>query len=87
MPERKGYNLSFTLYYRDRRHNVLSLVRKKGQRIRIYDDKGLDIKVTVKLLRNKRVTLNIDAPKEIKIDREEIFIKKHSQNQEQKGST
>ncbi len=63
---------------------MLSLVRKKGQKIRIYDDKGLDITVLVKLLHNKRVTLNIDAPKEIMIDREEIYNKKHSQ---QKGST
>ncbi len=63
---------------------MLSLVRKKGQKIRIYDDKGLDITVLVKLLRNKRVTLNIHAPKNIKIDREEIYNKKHSQ---QKGST
>lgn len=65
---------------------MLSLVRKKGQKIRIYDDKGLNIEVTVKRLRNKRVTLNIEAPQEIKIDREEIFIKKRLQKQNQKGT-
>lgn len=64
---------------------MLSLVRKKGQKIRIYDDEGLNIEITVKLLRNKRVTLNIEAPQEIKIDREEIYVKKHLQEQKQKG--
>lgn len=65
---------------------MLSLVRKKDQKVIIYDDKGLNIEITIKLLRNKRVTLNIEAPKGIKIDREEIYISKQKTAQKQKGS-
>lgn len=60
---------------------MLVLTRKKDQKIIIHDDKGLHIEVTVTDIRGKKAVLGFEAPKEISVDREEIFELK------QKGKT
>lgn len=49
---------------------MLILSRRPNEVIRIGDD----IKITVTKLRDGRVWLGIDAPKHIKVDREEIRV-------------
>lgn len=49
---------------------MLVLSRKPNEVIRIGDD----IKITVTKLRDGRVWLGVDAPKHIKVDREEIRL-------------
>ncbi|NOY72937.1 MAG: carbon storage regulator [Gammaproteobacteria bacterium] len=50
----------------------LSLRRKKGERIIINDD----ITITVLDISSNAVLINVQAPKETQVDREEIYIKK-----------
>ena len=51
---------------------MLVLTRYTGQTIIINEN----IKVTVLEVQGKQVRLGIDAPKEVEIDREEIFERK-----------
>ncbi len=55
---------------------MLVLTRKIGQNIIISNDKGLHVIVTVTNVRNKKAVLGFTAPKEINVDREEIFESK-----------
>ena len=55
----------------------LKLVRKLGEEIRIGDD----IKITIVSIHKNHVGLAFDAPKHIKIDRAEVYDKKHALNQ------
>jgi len=54
----------------------LSLRRKKGERIIINDD----ITITVLDISSNAVLINVQAPKETQVDREEIYIKKKELN-------
>jgi carbon storage regulator len=47
----------------------LSLTRKLGERIRI----GADVVVTVTQIQEGRVKLEIEAPLDVTVDREEVF--------------
>ena len=51
---------------------MLVLSRRRDTAIQI----GCDIKVTVLSIRSRRVKLGIEAPKQIPIDREEVYAKK-----------
>ena len=51
---------------------MLILSRNEGQTIYIGDN----IKVTVLGINGKQVRLGVDAPDEVAVDREEIYIKK-----------
>lgn len=57
---------------------MLVLGRKKNQKVILYRGKERIAEITVADIRNKRVKLGFDAPKEITIDREEVFESKHS---------
>jgi carbon storage regulator len=57
---------------------MLVLTRKMGETIAIDDH----IKITVVQIKGKQVRLGIDAPKETKIHREEIYQAIHEQNKE-----
>jgi len=58
---------------------MLSIIRQIGQTIFI----GNDIKITVLNLRNNRVKLGIEAPIEIPVYREEIYLKFQQQEEKQ----
>jgi carbon storage regulator len=47
----------------------LDLGRKKGESVMIGDD----VKVTVKSILGNRVTLSIDAPKSVPVNRQEVY--------------
>lgn len=51
---------------------MLILARNEGQTIFIGDD----IKITVLGINGKQVRIGIEAPDEVAVDREEIYIKK-----------
>jgi carbon storage regulator len=51
---------------------MLVLSRKVGEQIRI----GSEIVVTVVSVKGNRVTLGIEAPKHIRVDREELWSKR-----------
>ena len=51
---------------------MLILSRNEGQTIFIGDD----IKITVLGINGKQVRIGIEAPDEVAVDREEIYIKK-----------
>lgn len=53
---------------------MLILTRKRGQTICIRDD----IKITVMEIRPGKIRIGIEAPKQVRIDREEVFIRKQS---------
>lgn len=55
---------------------MLVLTRKVGESIKINDD----ITITIVQVRGKQIRLGIDAPRETKVHREEIYqaIKKHN---------
>lgn len=54
---------------------MLILSRNEGQTIYIGDN----IKVTVLGINGKQVRLGVDAPDEVAVDREEIYIRKLKQ--------
>lgn len=55
---------------------MLVLTRKTGESIKINDD----VTVTVVQVRGKQVRIGIDAPKEMKVHREEIYQAIKKQN-------
>ena len=55
---------------------MLILSRKKGQNIMIYNDEELLAEVTITAICGNKVKLGFTAPKEITIDREEVFKSK-----------
>lgn len=57
---------------------MLVLTRKLGESIAIDDH----IKIVVVQIKGKQVRLGIDAPKETKIHREEVYTAIHDQNKE-----
>jgi len=56
---------------------MLVLTRKIGESIKINED----VKITVIDVRGKNIRLGIEAPKETKIYREEVFLKIKEENQ------
>ena len=56
---------------------MLVLTRKIGESIKINDD----VKITVIDVKGKNIRLGIEAPKETKIYREEVFLKIKEENQ------
>lgn len=57
---------------------MLVLTRKLGESIAIDDD----IKIVVVQIKGKQVRLGIEAPRDTKIHREEIYLAIQSQNKE-----
>ena len=57
---------------------MLVLTRKLGESIAIDDH----IKIVVVQIKGKQVRLGIEAPKETKIHREEVYLAIQNQNQE-----
>lgn len=55
---------------------MLVLTRKAGESIKINDD----VTVTVVQVRGKQVRIGVDAPKEMKVHREEIYQAIKKQN-------
>jgi carbon storage regulator len=62
---------------------MLVLTRKIGESIKINDD----VKITVIDVKGKNIRLGIEAPKETKIYREEVFLKIKEENQSAATST
>ncbi len=52
------------------------LTREKGQSIVIYDGNGLFVEVVIADIRNEKIRLGITAPREIIVDRKEIYMRK-----------
>lgn len=61
---------------------MLVLSRHKDQRIMI----GSDIAITVVEIRGDKVRLGIDAPKEVSVDRQEVFDAKRREQDPPKQS-
>jgi carbon storage regulator len=57
-------------------HPMLVLTRKIGESIKINED----VKITVIEVKGKTIRLGIDAPRETKIYREEVFLKIKEEN-------
>lgn len=62
---------------------MLVLTRKLGESIAIDDN----IKITVVQIKGKQVRLGIDAPKDTKIHREEVYVAIQEQNKAAVAST
>jgi carbon storage regulator len=62
---------------------VLVLTRKLGESIAIDDH----IKIRVVQIKGKQVRLGIEAPKDTKIHREEVYLAIQNQNQESSTTT
>ena len=62
---------------------MLVLTRKLGESIAIDDH----IKIVVVQIKGKQVRLGIQAPKETKIHREEVYLAIQNQNQESSTTT
>jgi carbon storage regulator len=56
---------------------MLVLTRKIGESIKINDD----VKITVIEIKGKNIRIGIEAPKETKIYREEVFLRIKEENQ------
>ena len=56
---------------------MLVLTRKIGESIKINDD----VKITVIEVKGKNIRIGIEAPKETKIYREEVFLRIKEENQ------
>lgn len=52
---------------------MLTLERKEGESIILYNDK-LEIEVVIQTVKNGRVKVQIDAPEEIEIIRSELVV-------------
>ncbi len=61
---------------------MLVLTRKLGESIAIDDH----IKIRVVQIKGKQVRLGIEAPKDTKIHREEVYLAIQNQNQESVGA-
>ena len=61
---------------------MLVLTRKLGESIAIDDH----IKIRVVQIKGKQVRLGIEAPKDTKIHREEVYVAIQTQNEESVGS-
>ena len=57
--------------------NMLVLTRRLGESIKINDD----IKITVIEIKGKNIRIGIEAPRETKVYREELFLKIKNENQ------
>lgn len=55
---------------------MLTVTRKAGQTVRIGDG----IRITVKEVRGRRVRLMIEAPKEVAVFREEVYLQIEEEN-------
>ncbi|MFQ5443073.1 MAG: carbon storage regulator CsrA [Nitrospinales bacterium] len=62
---------------------MLVLTRKIGESIKINED----VKITVIEVKGKNIRLGIEAPKETKIYREEVFLKIKQENKSAASST
>jgi len=62
---------------------MLVLTRKLGESIAIDDS----IKITVVQIKGKQVRLGIEAPKDTKIHREEVYLAIQDQNKEAVGAS
>lgn len=62
---------------------MLVLTRKIGESIKINDD----VKITVIDVKGKNIRLGIEAPRETKIYREEVFLKIKEENRSAAAST
>jgi carbon storage regulator len=62
---------------------VLVLTRKLGESIAIDDN----IKIVVVQIKGKQVRLGIEAPKETKIHREEVYVAIQEQNKESSNTS
>jgi carbon storage regulator len=62
---------------------VLVLTRKLGESIAIDDH----IKIRVVQIKGKQVRLGIEAPKDTKIHREEVYLAIQNQNQESSNTS
>lgn len=62
---------------------MLVLTRKLGESIAIDDH----IKIRVVQIKGKQVRLGIEAPKDTKIHREEVYLAIQNQNQESTSTT
>lgn len=62
---------------------MLVLTRKLGESIAIDDH----IKIRVVQIKGKQVRLGIEAPKDTKIHREEVYVAIQEQNQQSAGAT
>lgn len=62
---------------------MLVLTRKLGESIAIDDH----IKIRVVQIKGKQVRLGIEAPKDTKIHREEVYLAIQNQNQESASAT
>lgn len=62
---------------------MLVLTRKLGESIAIDDH----IKIRVVQIKGKQVRLGIEAPKDTKIHREEVYLAIQNQNQESAAAT
>ena len=57
-------------------YTVLTLTRKSGECIRIGDD----IRVVIRDVRGRQVRIGIDAPSDVPIHREEIYLRIRQEN-------
>lgn len=62
---------------------MLVLTRRIGESIKINED----VKITVIEVKGKNIRLGIEAPKETKIYREEVFLKIKQENKSAASST
>lgn len=63
---------------------MLTLTREVGQKILIGDDIVLTV---VSVTANGRVKLGIDAPRQVRIDREEVLVRIRRENMESAEAT
>lgn len=66
---------------------MLMLSRRIGERLVFYSDKGLKITLVVTSISTRRnaVVLGIEAPQDIHLDREEIYLSKLEDQLAEKG--
>jgi len=62
---------------------MLVLTRKLGESIAIDDD----IRITVVQIKGKQIRLGIDAPRETKVHREEVYLAIQAQNKKAVNAT
>ena len=70
-------------HFEPERPRMLVLTRKIGESIKINDD----VKITVIEVKGKNIRLGIEAPRETKIYREEVFLRIKEENQSAAAAT